>query len=354
MLKEIRRAFHDSGAAIKNFFYWVPQATKHVIDETPSSLGHFKSWALSFRGGITFVSLIGLILIPLITQNNYYTTLLIYAMIYAILAASWDFLAGIAGQVSFGHAAFLGIAGFTTAILISSYNCPPLLALLIGAITAMLFGLLIGIPCLRLKGPYLALGTLAFSIILFRLFMSSGWPIKQISGLPKLSSQINIFFIILGFMLLTFAFLHIITSSRAGKILKSIRDDEICAEASGINTTKYKLLAFAVSAFVAGIAGALMVMVNTTAEYGLFDSQYSFYAIVMACIGGIGTISGAIIGALLFQIISLISGYLPFLGEAQLLILPIVLLIVILAAEMGVLNPLIDNLKKLYDLLRRR
>lgn len=353
MLRGIRRAFHDSGTTIKNFFYWMPTATKNIIVGTPSSLSHFKSWALSFRGGITFAGLAGLILFPILFPNNYYILLLINAIIYAILAASWDFLAGIAGQVSFGHSAFLGIAGFTTAILISSYNFEPFLALLFGAIMAMLFGLLIGIPCLRLKGPYFALGTLAFSVILFSLFLSSGWPIKQIAGLPKLGTHIEIFFIMLGFMLLSFAFLHIIASSRFGTILKSIRDDETCAEASGINTTKYKLVAFAISAFVAGIAGALLVMVNTTAEYSLFGSLFSFYAIVMASIGGIGTITGALIGALLFQIVSELVKNLPFLpSEGQNLILPVVLIMVILAAEMGILNPLINNFKKLWDLLR--
>ena len=359
MTKEIRRSVHNSGVAIKNFFLWVPKSTKHFFDEIPTSLGHFKSWVFTFRGGLTLACLIALILFPLITQDSYYMIILITAMIYAILSASWDFLAGYAGQVSFGHSVFFGISGYATAIFISFYGYPWPLALLIGGLMAVVFGLLIGIPSLRLKGPYLALATLAFSLILMNLFIMPSFPYggtDGITGLPALSPDLLVsFFIVLGFMLFTVTFLHAVADSKTGTILKSIRDDEISAESSGINTTKYKLVAFMISAFFAGIAGSLYVLNFRGVNPAVYQPLYSFYAIVMAAIGGIATISGAIIGSFFFILFGeFISRYVPFLGEASLLIFAIILIIIIVLADKGMMNPVIENLKKLYDLLKKR
>ncbi|NVM28510.1 MAG: branched-chain amino acid ABC transporter permease [Candidatus Helarchaeota archaeon] len=358
MRKKIRRSLYNSGMAAKNFVSWLPKATKNSISEIPSSLGRFKSWLLTFRGGITIASLIGLILIPVLTGKDYWTFLLITAMIYAIFAASWDFLAGYAGQVSFGHSIFFGVAGYTTAILIKYSGYSWLLALFIGAIVAVLTGLIIGIPCLRLKGPYLALVTLAFSIILFTLFMMPDFPYggsDGISGLAAISSEwIGLFFIILGFMIFSFISLHAIGDSKTGTILKSIRDDETCAEASGINTTKYKLLAFMISGLFAGIAGGLFVLTNRAVNPAIYQPLYSFYAIIMAAIGGIATISGAIVGSFLFVLLSeFLSRYTPF-GASALLIFAFILIVIIVLADKGVLNPLLDNLKKSYNFLKEK
>ena len=134
----------------------------------------FRAWARTFRGSITLFSLVGLLLIPL-SGNEYVTIILVAAMIYSIFAASWDFLAGFAGQVSFGHAAFFGISGYFTAAFVKFAGTHWIIALFIGAGYAVIFSLLIGIPCLRLKGPYLALGTLAFSLILWNLFLTGTW-----------------------------------------------------------------------------------------------------------------------------------------------------------------------------------
>ena len=364
MSKEIRRAFYNAGRAINNFFFWVPKATKHFFEETPSSLAHFKSWLLSFRGGLTVVSLIVLMLIPAFIQLDYYMSILIDALIFAILAASWDFLAGVAGQVSFGHAGFFGLGGYLTAIYFKYSGYPWPLALLVGAIIALLFGLLIGVLCLRLKGPYFALGTLAFALILNLLFTMDDFPYGGTDGISWTTSiapnKVIIFFIMLGFMLLTFVFLHAVVSSRTGTILKSIRDDETCAGASGINTTKYKLLAIAISAFFAGLAGAIYVLFYKGVNPAVYGANWSFYAIIMAALGGISTISGAIIGAFFFVILRLIlTDYLnillPFINENwALAIFSLILVGVILAAKQGIMNPIIDNLKKLYDLTRRR
>ena len=312
----------------------------------------FRAWARTFRGSITLFSLVGLLLIPL-SGNEYVTIILVAAMIYSIFAASWDFLAGFAGQVSFGHAAFFGISGYFTAAFVKFAGTHWIIALFIGAGYAVIFSLLIGIPCLRLKGPYLALGTLAFSLILWNLFLTGTWlgGTEGISGLPSIGNIFAVFYIVAAFMIASLVTMRTIADSRLGTILKSIRDDETCADASGINTTVYKLIAFMISGFFAGIAGALFVLHLRAVNPAVFQTLYSFYAIIMAAIGGMVTIYGSVIGAFLFTIL---SELLRFAATAAVLIFSIILIFIIRFAEAGVMNPFLERLQDLWDMIRRK
>jgi len=353
MLKGVRRSIHDSGIAIRNFMRWWPKGLKNAWMELPASVNSLKFWAISFRGSITILSLIGLMTIPLISGSDYYTQILTLAMIYAIYAASWDLLAGFVGQVSFGHAIFFGIGGYTTAAAIQYLGFHWLIALPLGASVAVLFSILIGIPCLRLKGPYLALGTLAFSLILFNLFSMGTFlgGTVGISGILRIAEPLPFFFIILGFMIVSIVLMQVVARSKTGTVFKSIRDDETCADASGINTTKYKIAAFMISGFFAGIAGALFALNLTAINPAVFQPLYSFYAIIMASIGGIGTISGAIIGAFLFNVL---SELLRPLAAAAMLIFATVLILIIRFLDEGVTNPVLEKLQDVYDMIRRR
>jgi branched-chain amino acid transport system permease protein len=312
----------------------------------------FRAWARTFRGSITLLSLVGLLLIPM-SGNAYITIILVTAMIYSIFAASWDFLAGFAGQVSFGHAAFFGISGYFTAAFIDFAGTHWIIAIIIGAGYAVLFSLLIGIPCLRLKGPYLALGTLAFSLILWNLFLTGTWlgGTEGISGLPSIGNIFVVFYIIAAFMVGSLVIMRAIVDSRLGTILKSIRDDETCADASGINTTVYKLIAFMISGFFAGIAGALFVVHTRAVNPAVFQTLYSFYAIIMAAIGGMVTIYGSVIGAFLFTVL---SELLRPLAAAAVLIFATVLILIIRFADEGIMNPFLERVQDLWDLIRRR
>ena len=320
----------------------------------PESLHKLKIWITTFRGGLTIFCLIGLILIPLLTQNNYIIGILINAMIFAIFAASWDLLAGVAGQVSFGHSVFLGIAGYVPAALFKYLGLNWLLSLLIGSLIAVIMGLIVGSPCLRLKGPYLALGTQAFALILFNLFMI-GVLLGGTEGISGLSAIVYLdlfkFFIIFGFMIGSFIVLTLIMNSNFGTILKSIRDDETGADASGINTTRYKLIAFMISGFFAGIAGGLFALSNRSVNPSVFQPLYSFYAIIMASIGGISTISGSLIGAFLFI---LLAEFFRPLGEISILIFSVILIIIIRFADQGLLKPALERLKEFYDYILGR
>jgi len=317
-----------------------------------SYVQRFKVWALSFRGGITLLCLVVLLLVPL-TGREYIVKIVITAMILAIYAASWDLLAGFAGQVSFGHAAFFGISGYITAAFVKFFGAPWFIALIIGAGYAVVFSLLIGIPCLRLRGPYLALGTLAFALILYNLFLAGTWlgGTEGISALPSIGNAFVVFYIIAAFMIGSLIIMRAIVDSRLGTILKAIRDDEVGADATGINTTTYKLIAFMVSGLFAGIAGALFVLDTTAVNPALYQPLYSFYAIIMASIGGIATIYGSIVGSFLF---TLLSEFLRPLAAAALLIFATILILVIRFAEEGVMNPFLERVQDLWDKIRGR
>lgn len=317
-----------------------------------SSISRFRVWALSYRGGITLLCLVGLLLVPL-TGREYLAKIVITAMILAIFAASWDLLAGFAGQTSFGHAAFFGISGYITAAFVKFFEVPWFIALFIGAGYAVVFSLLIGIPCLRLKGPYLALGTLAFALILYNLFLTGSWlgGTEGISGLHSIGNVFVVFYIIAAFMVASLIIMRAIVDSRLGTILKAIRDDEVGADAAGINTTTYKLIAFMVSGLFAGIAGALFALDTTGVNPAVYQPLYSFYAIVMASIGGIATIYGSIVGSFLF---TLLSEFLRPLGALSLLIFASLLIVIIRFAEHGVMNPFLEHVQDLWDKIRGR
>ncbi|MFW9803435.1 MAG: branched-chain amino acid ABC transporter permease [Candidatus Thorarchaeota archaeon] len=318
--------------------------------ELQSLTSRFRVWAFTFRGGLTLFCLLGLLLVP-ITGNEYLTTIVITSMILSIFAASWDLLAGFAGQVSFGHSAFFGISGYVTAAFVKFFGFHWIIALIAGAAMAVLFSLLIGIPCLRLKGPYLALGTLAFSLILYQLFLTGTWlgGTEGISGLPSADDAFLVFYAIAAFMIVTLVAMRFIVDSRLGTVFKAIRDDEMSADASGINTTYYKLYAFMISGFFAGVAGALFVLDTTAVNPAVYQPLYSFYSIIMASIGGIATIYGSIIGAFLFIIL---SELLRPLAAASLLIFATLLILIVRFAEEGVMNPVLERVQELYDKIR--
>ncbi len=315
-----------------------------------SLLKRFRIWASTFRGGITLLFLLGLLLIPL-ADNEYLTEVLMTAMILSIFAASWDLLAGFAGQVSFGHSAFFGISAYITAAFVMFFGLHWVVALAAGAAVAVVFSLLIGIPCLRLKGPYLALGTLAFSLILYNVFLTGTYlgGTLGISGLPGVENVYAGFYVILAFMGFSLIAMRLIVDSRLGTVLKAIRDDEVCADASGINTTVYKLIAFMISGLFAGIAGSLYVFTQTAVNPAYFQPLYSFYAIIMASIGGIATIFGSIIGAFLFIVL---SEFLRPLAAAALLIFAALLILIVRFAEEGVMNPVLERTQELWDKIR--
>ena len=315
------------------------------------------SWVKSFKGGLTLVCLIGLLAIPLLTQNPYYLGIFITITIFAIYASSWNFLAGFVGQVSFGHAIFLGMGGYITAYLLRFQNVPWQISLILGGLTSVLVAFLIGIVTLRLKGPYLALGTMALSTFILAIFMNEKLAIATnwiffgtpgIDRVPPISKEaVEIFYVYMFIMVVSILVLIYISKSNIGTIFKSIRDDETGAEASGINITKYKVIAFMISGFFAGIAGGLLAMRFRSVTPLLFQPLYSFYPIIMTTIGGLATMGGSALGAFIFFGLNaiLIDLWDPV------FIFSIILILIIRFAEMGLLRPALQRLKDLWDII---
>jgi branched-chain amino acid transport system permease protein len=340
---------------------------KRNIKEIPTGVKRYKSWLRTFSGGLSLFCILMFCIVPLITQNDYYLgSFFIIAMIYTIFAASWDFLAGYTGQTSFGQAAFFGFAAYVTADRLIVQNWHWLPSLLFGALMAVVISLVIGIPALRLKGPYLALGTLSFASILYLLFAMPTilYGSEGLFGVPRLSQNIVVeYYFVFIFMVLSLIIMKIIVNSKLGTIFKSIRDDETGAEASGINTTKYKIYAFMISAFFAGIAGGFYVMRNYSVSAGIFLATYSFYPLVMVAIGGIATISGSALGAFFFVFLTeglrgivdiegvplIVS---QFLNDA--LVFSVLLILVIRFAGAGALRSAMERLKDVWDLVLGR
>lgn len=331
---------------------------------------YVKSWARTFSGSLTIFLLAILTVFPFLSQNvsfqYFFLRHFTLAMIFSIFAASWDFLTGISGQISFGHAIFFGVGGYVCAYLIAFQGFPIWLAIPAGALGAVAFGLIIGIPCLRLRGPYLALGTLAFSLILLKIFLlgslsdiffgSEGisyntgpFPLTRISSNPLIE-----YFIVFISMIVSFIVIFQIVKSKFGTILKSIRDDEVGADASGINTTRYKVYAFMISSLFAGIAGSFYALYNTAVNpSGNLGTVISFFAILMASLGGLTTISGSSLGAFFFIFLEFILIEAGATLYVQ-LIFAIILIIVVRFAEHGILKPVVERIKDLWDILLGR
>jgi branched-chain amino acid transport system permease protein len=288
-----------------------------------------------------------LLLFPLVIQDPYLLRILIMASIFAIFAASWDLLSGFTGQMNFGHALFFGVAAYTAALLNLHAHIPPWGSIPLGALAAVLAGLIIGIPCLRLRGTYLALTTLAFPIILLGVVYAipdlTGGELG-ISGLERLSnSRVKDYYIAVVLMLGLSTIMWKITDSNIGIIFHAIREDELAARTAGINTTRYKLLAFCLSGFFAGISGGLYAHFMRIAGPANLEITMSFTVVIWAIFGGVVTIYGPI-GAvfILFPLLELFH----FWPEYRMLMFALVILLILLYMPDGLLPWVRDKIEK--------
>jgi branched-chain amino acid transport system permease protein len=279
-----------------------------------------------------------LLLLPVLTQNPYLLRVFTLTAIFAILAASWDLLSGFTGQMNFGHALFFGVGAYGAALLNLHADIPPWGSIPLGALAAVLAGLVIGIPCLRLRGTYLALTTLAFPIILMGLvfaFPDQTGGELGISGLDRLNmSRITSYYIVIVVMLVLVTVMWMITDSNTGIIFHAIREDELAVRAAGINTTRYKLMAFCLSGFFAGISGGLYAHYMRIAGPSTLEVSMSFSVVIWAVFGGIVTIYGPVGGVfILFPMLELLR----FWPEYRTLLFAVVILLILLFMPDGLL-----------------
>jgi len=237
--------------------------------------------------------------------NGYYSGILTMICINIIMAVSLNLATGFLGQLVLGHAGFMSVGAYAAALFTMYSGLPTMIsfpiALVIGGAVAALFAIIIGIPALRLRGDYLAIITLGFGEIIRVLVLNI--PVTGgaagLSGIEPLTTFPYVFFLAVLTVAIIFAFIK----SRHGRAVIAIREDEIAAEASGINTTYYKLLAFVFSAVFAGIAGGLYAHNLCVLDPGKFDFNYSIEFLIMVVLGGMGSITGSVIAAIALTIL---------------------------------------------------
>jgi branched-chain amino acid transport system permease protein len=301
---------------------------------------------------IALIFFLLLFILPLITQEPYTLRILIFSNIFVIFAVSWDFLSGYTGQVNFGHALFFGAAAYTAAMLNKYLGLQPWATIPIGAIVAVGAGMLMCLPALRLRGPYLSLVTLAFPLILLGVIKSfpdvTGGE-HGITGLTRLSdSRIADYYISAVVMTISVFIMWKLTDAksalvRTGIILHAIREDEIAARASGINTIRYKMLAFAVGGFFAGIAGGLFAHFMRIAGPSTLDLMLSFQAIIWTVFGGIVSIYGAVVGVyFLYPLME----FLRVIPELRVLIFAAIVIVILLFMPEGIAVWIRDKIER--------
>jgi len=255
---------------------------------------------------IALVFLMVLLLIPLFfVSNPFVLRTLIFANLFVIFAVSWDLLSGYTGQLNFGHALFFGVAAYTSALLNLRMGWEPWITIPIGALAGVVAGVVVCLPALRLRGPYLSLVTLAFPLILLGIvitFTDFTGGEYGVSGLDRISTSRTVdYYISLAVMVVSVLIMWKLTDAksglvRTGIIFHAIREDEIAARASGINTIRYKILAFAVAGFFAGIAGAFHAHFLMIAGPSNLALTLSFQVIIWTVFGGIASIYGPVVG----------------------------------------------------------
>jgi branched-chain amino acid transport system permease protein len=234
--------------------------------------------------------------------SPYLRSFVLFTMMYVVLALSWNIISGFTGYTSFGHVAFYGIGAYACAILVADYRWPWLLTLGAGAVVAAVVAVAIGYPVLRLKGPYFAIAMLGAAE--GTRVIATVWDGLTHGGLgislPSADTSSATYYAMLTLMALTIVVAYVVGHSRFGIRLNAIREDEVAAEALGINATRYKLAAFTLSAVFPAVAGGIQAYkVLYIDPPSVFFVQITIAMALMSMLGGKGTVIGPILGAAL-------------------------------------------------------
>lgn len=266
--------------------------------------------------------------------SPYYYQLIVITCINVIMALSLNLVTGFAGQLSLGHAAFMGIGAYTAGILTSVYQVPFLAALAAGGLSAAFFGLLVGLPTLRLKGDYLAIATLGFGEII-RVTILNMKITGGAFGLRGISKETNLA-ISVAAAVLTYFTLKRLMKSRFGRAITAIREDEVAAQAMGIDITQYKVIAFVIGASWAGIAGGLFAHWFRYLNPSSFAFGKSVEILSMVVLGGMGNLEGPVLGAaVLTYAPELLRGASDFVSQYRMLFYGALLVIMMLVRPQG-------------------
>ena len=258
------------------------------------------------------VFVFALFLFPLLKPNSFYLHLMITIFMYAVMSQSWNVIAGLSGQISLGHGVFFGIGAYATSFFFTEYSITPWIGILLGMIFSGLVAVLIGIPMLRLSGHYFAIATLligiSFQIIFQRWDLvgaASGlWvPLTEKDSWLAIqfhSSKVPYYYIFLIFFIITFFLVWLLSRSKVGFRLRAVRDDYQAASSLGINVSKYKIIAYVISAIVMAPMGSMFAQYILIVDPDrVFNFDISIFVLLITVLGGIGSVWGPLIGTVI-------------------------------------------------------
>ena len=248
-------------------------------------------------------------LVPLVFPHPYVLQTLTNSWLYALLGLSLTLIAGTVGLVSLGHAGLLAIGGYSSALLAINCGVPVGLAILSAGLIAALLGTLMAFPAFRLRGHYLSIATLAIGEIVSLVILNWEWLTRGpigLSGIPPLSlfgieldSDRSIYWFTLAVLVVLAALQFRLLGSHLGRVLRAVRDDDVAARSYGIGLNRYKALAFAVGSFAAGVSGGITSHLYSYINHETFNAQLSILALTIVILGGMGNVTGAIVGSVL-------------------------------------------------------
>ncbi|TXL71892.1 branched-chain amino acid ABC transporter permease [Vineibacter terrae] len=292
-----------------------------------------------------------LLAVALVAPWVAYPVFLMTALCFALFACAFNLLIGYAGLMSFGHAMFFGLAGYVCGHAIKVWGWPPELAMLGGALAAGALGVVTGALAIRRQGIYFAMITLAFSQMVYFFCLQApftggedglqGIPRSpMLGGLLPVHNDMVLYYVVLAIFLFGFGAIYRIIHSPFGQVLKAIRENEQRAVSLGYNADRYKLVAFILSATLAGLAGSLKAVVMQFATLTDVTAAMSGEVVLMALVGGIGTIFGPVVGAV---IIITMQNYLAATGEWVLVIQGVIFVAIVLAFRKGIVGEIADR-----------
>jgi branched-chain amino acid transport system permease protein len=311
------------------------------MSDAALSLATAPWWASRRFGYLAAVIVISAL--PMVLTGNYWQTNLTICAINVLLALGLDFILGYAGQLNLGQSAFYGLGAYVSTLLITRLGVPFWVAFAAGIAFAGLAGMILAAFAVRLRGHYLAIASLGFAVIVHQILLN--WisltqgplgiyaipppPATAIPGLPAISFRdpVALFYLVAGFALVVYFLLDQLVRSPIGETLTAIREDEVSAASLGINTTAWKVFAFGVGAAVGGMAGCFYAPFVGTLVPDAFFITESFTILSMVIVGGMGTLTGPVFGAIL---LTLLPELLRGIGDLRLIVYGLALTLVVL------------------------
>jgi branched-chain amino acid transport system permease protein len=312
----------------------------------------FKRDIISVLGFMLF-----LLVVPRFLTNEYYINILTLSLTHAVIAVGLNLLMGYTGQVSLGHAAFYGLAAYTTAILTTTYGFPVLAGMIAGIAVSGVIAYLIGIPTLKLKGHYLAMATLGSGVIVYIFFNETigltGGP-SGFTGVPRLNvfgykfaSDVSYYYllsiVLSGVVLLSLNLIH----SRIGRALRAIHTSETASQVAGIDIAKYKGFIFVLSALFAGLAGVLYAHNRAFVAPTSFGFNFSIELVTMVVLGGMANVWGSVIGAFFLTIL---PEFLRIFENVEIVLYGAILIVFMIFLPEGIAGGIV----RLYGMLKEK